>query len=89
MTDANAAFTDGSTRLYFVGDLIPTMAHLRLGWVMAYDLFPLTTIQEKEVLFRGAIDDGWRLAFPHDPKIAGVTLGGTVERPVVTRTLPL
>lgn len=82
-------FTDGSTRLYFVGDLIPTVAHLRLGWVMAYDLFPLTTIAEKEVLFRGAIDRGWLIAFPHDPKIGGVALGGTAKRPIVTRTLPL
>jgi len=82
-------FTDGSTRLYFVGDLIPTMTHLRLGWVMAYDLFPLTTIREKEMLFRGAIEKGWLLAFPHDPKISGVSLGGTLERPIVTQTLPL
>jgi len=82
-------FTDGSTRLYFVGDLIPTIAHLRLGWVMAYDLFPLTTIREKEMLFRGAIEQGWLLAFPHDPKIGGVALGGTLERPIVTQTLPL
>jgi len=82
-------FTDGATRLYFVGDLIPTIAHLRLGWVMAYDLFPLTTIREKEMLFRGAIEQGWLLAFPHDPKIGGVALGGTLEKPIVTQTLPL
>jgi glyoxylase-like metal-dependent hydrolase (beta-lactamase superfamily II) len=82
-------FTDGTTRLHFVGDLIPTIAHLRLGWVMAYDLFPLTTIREKEMLFRGAIEQGWLIAFPHDPKIGGVALGGTLERPIVTRTLPL
>jgi len=83
------AFTDGTTRLYFAGDLIPTIAHLRLGWVMAYDLFPLTTIREKEMLFRGAIEQGWLIAFPHDPKIGGVALGGTLERPVVSRTLDL
>lgn len=82
-------FTDGPARLYFVGDLIPTVAHLRLGWVMAYDSFPLTTIAEKEMLSRGAIEKGWLLAFPHDPKFAAVALDGTPERPVVTRTLDL
>jgi len=82
-------FTDGPKRLFFAGDLIPTIAHLRLGWVMAYDLFPLTTIREKEALFRGAIEQSWLIAFPHDPKFGGVALGGTLERPIVTQTLPL
>ncbi len=82
-------FTDGPTRLYFVGDLIPTVAHLKIGWVMAYDLHPVTTIREKEMLFRGAIENGWLLAFPHDPKVAGVALDGTPERPVVSRKLDL
>ncbi len=80
---------DGGEHLIFVGDLVPTVAHLRLGWVMAYDLFPLTTIAEKEVIFRNAIEHGWRLAFAHDTKVGGVALGGTVERPIVTQTLDL
>ena len=82
-------FGTGSTRWMFLGDLGPTVAHLRLGWVMAYDVAPLTTINEKEAIFRRCLDDGWLLAFPHDPKVGGVEVDGKVERPIVSRTLPL
>jgi glyoxylase-like metal-dependent hydrolase (beta-lactamase superfamily II) len=80
---------DAGQRLLFVGDLVPTLAHLRPSWVMAYDLFPLTTIAEKEQIFSEAIDGGLWLAFPHDPKVPGVAVGGTVERPIVVRTLEM
>ena len=78
-----------SDRLLFIGDLVPTVAHLRIGWVMAYDMAPLTTIAEKEAVFRRCYDEGLLLAFPHDPAIGGVAVDGTVERPIITRTLPL
>ncbi len=81
--------TPGCERLIFVGDLVPTMAHLRLGWVMAYDVQPLTTIGEKEHIIRRCIEQGLRLAFPHDPQTGGVSIDGTVERPIVAATLPL
>jgi glyoxylase-like metal-dependent hydrolase (beta-lactamase superfamily II) len=80
-------FGSGRERLVWAGDLCPTMAHLRLAWVMAYDMEPLGTIREKETLLRRCIHEGWLLAFPHDPNIAGVALDGPVERPVVTRAL--
>ncbi len=79
----------GAERLLFAGDLVPTVAHLRLGWVMAYDVLPLTTISEKEAIFRRCIDGGLLLAFPHDPRAGGVAIDGAVERPIVTRTLSL
>lgn len=74
-------------RLLFVGDLAPTLAHLRIGWVMAYDLHPLVTLQEKETIYRRCFDEGMTLAFPHDPKVGGVAIDGTVERPVVSKKL--
>lgn len=76
-------------RLLFTGDLVPTVAHLRLGWVMAYDVLPLTTITEKEAIYLRCFDQGLLLAFPHDPLLGGVAIDGTAERPIVTRTLPL
>jgi len=76
-------------RLLFVGDLMPTVAHLRPAWVMAYDLHPLTTIREKENILRQGLEAGWLLAFAHDPTTAGVAIGGTVDRPVVARALDL
>jgi len=76
-------------RVVFSGDAIPTSAHLRSGWIMAYDLFPLTTLAEKQELARHAIEDGWLIAFPHDPKLAAVALDGTVERPIVSEVFDL
>ena len=76
-------------RLVWAGDLCPTVAHLRLAWVMAYDMEPVSTIREKEIVMRRCIDEGWSVAFPHDPKVGGVALDGPVDRPVVARALPL
>ncbi len=82
-------FGTGSQKLLFVGDVVPTVAHLRLGWVMAYDLRPEVTIDEKESVYRRCFDDGLLLAFPHDPQIGGVEIDGTINRPIVARTLDL
>lgn len=82
-------FVGDGVRLVFTGDVVPTVGHLRPPWVMAYDLYPLTTIAEKQWLYERAIRDGWLLAFPHDPKLGGVALDGVIDRPVVARTLDL
>ncbi len=82
-------FGFGEQRLLFTGDLVPTVAHLRLGWVMAYDVQPMRTIEEKRIVFNHGLDEGWLLAMPHDPSTGGVAIGGTVERPVVVRSLDL
>lgn len=82
-------FGTGSEKLLFIGDLAPTVPHLRLNWVMAYDMAPLQTIAEKEIIFRRCLDEGLMLAFPHDPTVGGVAIEGTPQRPIVTRVLPL
>src|SRR5512140_1371154 len=60
--------------LVFCGDLIPTSAHLLPPWAMAYDLYPLTAMEEKRVLLAQAIEERWILAFDHDPKVAACTV---------------
>lgn len=59
--------SDGSTALVYCGDLIPTSTHVRLAWVMGYDLRPLDLIEEKRVLLERAAAEGWYLFFEHDP----------------------
>ncbi|HSN14985.1 MAG TPA: MBL fold metallo-hydrolase [Anaeromyxobacteraceae bacterium] len=80
-------FHDGTTHLTFCGDVIPTSAHLKPSWVMAYDLHPLTTIEEKKVLVAEALEDDGILFFEHDPAIAACRLeerdGATVFRSAV------
>lgn len=75
--------------LIWTGDVIPTIAHLRQAWVMAYDLYPVTTIAEKTDFARRVIASGGVLAFPHDPQHAGVHVDGLPDRPVVARTVEL
>lgn len=59
--------SDGSQTLVYCGDVIPTSSHVRLAWVMGYDLEPLKLIEEKEKILSQAADHGWYLFFEHDP----------------------
>lgn len=59
--------TDGKTTLLYCGDVVPTSAHVRLAWVMGYDLEPLKLIHEKENILGIAADGDWYLYFEHDP----------------------
>jgi glyoxylase-like metal-dependent hydrolase (beta-lactamase superfamily II) len=52
--------------LFFTGDLIPAMASIPLSWISAYDLFPLTSIEEKQKILDEAIKNNWILVFQHD-----------------------
>ena len=60
--------------LTWCGDVIPTHAHLKPAWVAAYDLLPVTTIEEKKVLLAEALEDDGVLAFEHDPVMAACRL---------------
>ncbi len=51
----------------FLGDLVPTTAHLPLPWIMGYDLEPLVTLESKRSLLGRAEAEGWVLVFEHDP----------------------
>ncbi|MBA7492381.1 putative quorum-quenching lactonase YtnP [subsurface metagenome] len=53
--------------LFYLGDLVPTSAHVGLSYVMGYDLFPLDTIKSKKKIFEQAIEEDWILFFTHDP----------------------
>jgi glyoxylase-like metal-dependent hydrolase (beta-lactamase superfamily II) len=67
-------FHAGSTHLTFCGDVIPTRAHIRVPWIAAYDLQPLTTMEEKKMILAEAIEDDGILFFEHDPEIAACRL---------------
>ena len=59
--------SDGLQTLLYCGDVIPTSTHVRLPWVMGYDLDPLTLIDEKLRWLTQAAQSNWYLFFEHDP----------------------
>jgi glyoxylase-like metal-dependent hydrolase (beta-lactamase superfamily II) len=59
--------SDGKTTLLYCGDVVPTSSHVRLAWVMGYDLNPLQLIDEKKSVLSPAADEKWYLFFEHDP----------------------
>jgi glyoxylase-like metal-dependent hydrolase (beta-lactamase superfamily II) len=68
---------DAGNRLFFCADLFPTKAHVNLAWIMGYDNFPLTTLEEKRAILPEAFEDGWTLFFEHDPENAFAKLENT------------
>jgi len=74
-------FGTGADGLIFSGDIVPTSVHVRPGWVMAYDVRPITTIEEKQMMYERCLGEGYKLAFPHDPKTGLTQITGTVKRP--------
>lgn len=78
-----ARFHGDGTHLTCCADLIPTRAHVRIPWVMAYDLYPLTTIEEKKVLLAEVLEEEGMLFFGHDPEVAACRLGEVDGRPAV------
>lgn len=61
------AVDDGAgRRIVFLGDLVPTTHHLPYPWIMAYDLYPVTTLETKQRLLPRAVEEDWLCAFVHD-----------------------
>ena len=60
--------SDGEHALV-LGDLVPTVAHLPLPWIMGYDVEPLVTLETKRHILKRAHEEGWLVIFDHDPQV--------------------
>ena len=67
----------------FLGDVIPTSAHLPLPWIMGYDVEPLVTLESKRSLIPQARRDKWLLIFEHDPTVGWGYLTEDEKRPAI------
>jgi glyoxylase-like metal-dependent hydrolase (beta-lactamase superfamily II) len=67
--------SEGRTAFY-LGDLIPTVCHLPLPYIMGYDLSPLQTLETKRWVLDRAFEEKWLLLFEHDP----IVQAGRVRR---------
>ncbi len=74
----------------YTSDLIPTTAHIDITWGMAFDLYPLQTIESKKRYYAKALPENWLTVFTHDAKTPWAYVekdeaGKMVARVVVSR----
>lgn len=50
-----------------MADLLPSVGHIPLPYVMAYDMHPLITLDEKKSFLQEAADKNYILFLEHDP----------------------
>ena len=66
--------SDGSNKLFYGADIFPMVAHIPIPWVMAYDVQPVVTMEEKQKLLQKMDCEDWILFFEHDPHIQACTV---------------
>lgn len=54
-------------QILYTADLLPSVGHLPIPYVMAYDMFPLQTLAEKKLFLNEALEKEYVLYFEHDP----------------------
>ena len=52
--------------LVFMADLLPSLGHIPLPYVLGYDMQPLLTLNEKEMFLKEAFQKEYTLFFEHD-----------------------
>jgi glyoxylase-like metal-dependent hydrolase (beta-lactamase superfamily II) len=57
-----------------LADLVPTRAHLPYAWIMGYDLYPMTTLENKKRWLPRLAREGWLCLFGHDPDVPAAYL---------------
>lgn len=66
----------GSTIVY-MADLLPSVSHIPIPYIMAYDMFPMTTLKEKQTFLETAFENNYILYFEHDTRHECCTLRRT------------
>ena len=66
--------SDGSNKLFYGADIFPMVAHIPIPWVMAYDVQPVVTMEEKQKILQKMEREDWILFFEHDPHIQACTV---------------
>ncbi|MEJ5995203.1 MBL fold metallo-hydrolase [Pedobacter sp. Du54] len=55
------------TTIVYMADLLPSVGHIPLPYIMAYDMFPLQTLKEKKSFLAEAATNNYILYLEHDP----------------------
>ncbi|WP_316736685.1 MBL fold metallo-hydrolase [Pedobacter aquatilis] len=75
--------------IVYMADLLPSVGHLPLPYVMAYDMFPLKTLTEKQAFLEEAVNNDYILFLEHDPLNECCTLQRTEKGIRVKETFKL
>lgn len=73
----------------FMADLLPSVGHIPLAYVMGYDTRPLLTLEEKERFLNEAADNSYVLFLEHDPVHECCTVKRTEKGVRVDQTFAL
>jgi len=78
----------GGEHACYIGDLIPTSHHVDPTWVMGYDLYPLTCIEQRKRFLNRAVAERWLVLFTHDNHVPAAYLEWNEKgKPVVVPAL--
>ncbi|HET7209112.1 MAG TPA: MBL fold metallo-hydrolase, partial [Terriglobales bacterium] len=77
----------GGHKACYISDLIPTTAHIELTWGMAFDLFPVDTIESKKKYYADSIAEKWLTIFTHDPEVPWAYVERDAEGKMVAQGL--
>jgi glyoxylase-like metal-dependent hydrolase (beta-lactamase superfamily II) len=75
--------------IIFMADLLPSVGHIPLPYVMGYDTRPLLTLAEKDMFLKEAADNQYILFLEHDPLNQCCTVKHTEKGVRLDRTFPL
>ncbi|MFJ7306554.1 YtnP family quorum-quenching lactonase [Peribacillus frigoritolerans] len=78
-SDGHAIITieDGGDRLIHMADIMPTHAHANVLWVLAYDDYPMTSIEAKEKWMKSGLENGSWYSFYHDAEYCAIKWDAT------------
>lgn len=76
---------NGKTIVY-MADLMPSVAHIPMPWIMSYDTRPLQTLKDRERFYKEAFENDYILFFEHDLYHEACTIEETPKGPTVAKT---
>ncbi len=77
---------EGNEGVYWA-DLVPMAPHVAYPWIMSYDLYPLTTLENKKLWLPRAAAGNWLCVFEHDPAVPFARL--VEEKPGRYKAVPV
>lgn len=76
-------------KILYMADLLPSVGHIPLPYVMAYDMFPMKTLEERKLYWMEAVEQNYILYLEHDPVNECCTLQQTEKGIKVLETFGL